>query len=369
MLRLLHMGDLHLGCALGSFSPRVAAARRIRALETLEKVLAQAQERHVDLILLAGDCFDTEAPDPDTVRRLFSLFSQAEVPVVIAPGNHDPYRRGGVWDSVPLPPNVFLFRDAQTAYFDLKELGVRVYGYAFTDATHEAPVLPTADVLDKNFANILLAHADMLSPQSPYAPITGEALAASGFCFAALGHVHKPMAARRFGDTVAAYSGFFAGCGFDECGEGHVNFVQIEGGRVVVTPLETKADRFEICTLDLTGADSGETVRLRVADFLEGAAYPPETAVRLVLCGEVGVACVPDAAALLRLGVSYALFEVKDDTVPLYDKVLLEKDPSLRGAFYRAMKDRLSNEDPAVRAIAAEALRLGLAALSGRELL
>jgi len=369
MLRLLHIGDLHLGCAFGAFSSRVAAERRARMFEAFEKTLTDARERDVDLILLAGDCFDTETPDSDIVRRFFSLLSATGVPVVIAPGNHDPYRVGGVWDRLPLPQNVLLFRDAHLAYFTLPGLRARVYGYAFTDAAHEAPVLPTRDALPEGFVNILLAHADLLSPHSPYAPLTGEALAASGFHFAALGHVHKPMPQRRFGDTVVAYSGFFAGRGFDECGRGHVNLVEIEGERVAVTPLETEADCFEICSLDCTGADSGEVVRARVAEFLEKTAYPPKTALRLVLCGEVGAACVPDVAVLSRLGAQVALFEVKDETVPLYDKALLEKDPSLRGAFYRAMKHRLADADPTIRAVAAEALRLGLAALSGRELL
>lgn len=369
MIRILHLGDLHLGSPFSAFSPRAAAARRARQLAALEALLDRALSGGVQLLLLAGDCFDTEAPDPDTVQRFFALLGKCGVPVVIAPGNHDPYRSGGFWDSIPLPQNVCLFQESELAFFELPTLGVNVYGYAFTGDTHSAPVLPCRDDLPQDRVNILLAHADLLTPDSPYAPITAGALAASGFAYAALGHIHKRTDPRCFGDTVAAYSGFFAGRGFDEVGEGNVNLVEIDGSRVTVTPLETDADRFEICKLDCTGDASGEDVRQRAASFLQSTPVPEGSAVRLVLCGEVGASCTPDTVAISHLGEAYALFEVRDETLPLYDRTFLERDPGLRGAFYRAMQSRLDSEDPEERAVAAEALRIGLAALSGRELL
>ena len=369
MLRVLHLADLHLGGVLSGFSGRSAALRQARTMEVLEKTLSMAVARGADAILVAGDVFDTVTPNPDTVRRLLGLFAACGLPVVIAPGNHDPYITGGVWDSVPMPSNVYLFKSPELARFSFPSLGLDVYGYAFTGSTHAAPRWPRAADLPGGRVNLLLAHADMLSAGSATAPISGAALAASGFAFAALGHVHNPPAPRAFGDTVVAYSGFFVGRGFDECGRGHVNFVEIEEGRARVTSWEIEADRFEICRVDCTGAADGEAVRTRVSEALECAAYPEATALRVVLEGEVGTACVPDEMALSRLGRELALFEVKNQTVPLFDKEVLEREPTLRGAFYRAMKERLAAADHAERAVAAEALRMGLAALSGRELL
>lgn len=368
MLRLLHVGDLHLGSPFSAFSPRAAATRRARQLEALEGLLADARARGVQLLLFAGDCFDSISPDPDIVRRFFDLLARACVPAVIAPGNHDYYREGGLWDTATLPSNVCLFRESDTAYFSLSALGVTVYGYAFTAETHEAPLLPRRHELPDTGISILLAHAD-LSPISPYAPLGAGALAASGFAYAALGHVHRPAPPRRFGDTVAAYSGFFAGRGFDEVGAGHANFVEIEGERVSVLPIEVDGDRFMLHRLDCTGVASGEALRAHVARYLEDAALPAETALRLELFGEVGAACTPDPVALARLGSAFSLFEVRDETLPLYDAAFLEKDQGMRGAFYRAMQKRLDSEDAATRALAAEALRLGFAALSGREIL
>lgn len=369
MLRFLHMGDLHLGSPFSAFPPRAAATRRARIFEALEAMVADALKKEVQLLLFAGDCFDSATPDPDTVRRFFDLLARVGLPVVIAPGNHDPYREGSFWDTDSLPPNVCLFREESLAFFELPELGVNIYGYAFVSETAKAPTLPHRSALPDDRVNILLAHADLLSPLSPYAPLASGALAASGFAYAALGHVHKPTQVRRFGDTVAAYSGFLAGRGFDEPGAGQANLVEIEGGHVNVTHLESTADRFEIMEIDCTGADNGEEVRARVAAALDGAAYNSEVALRVTLIGAVGASCIPDMASIARLGAELALFEVKDMTLPLYDVAFLEKDPGLQGAFYRAMLPHLESEDEAERAVAAEALRLGFTALAGREIL
>ena len=61
------------------------------------------------------------------------------------------------------------------------------------------------------------------------------------------------------------------------------------------------------------------------------------------------------------------LFEVRDDTLPLYDTAYLLQDPGLCGAFYRALLPRLQSAVAEERELAAEALRLGLSALAGRE--
>jgi len=104
-----------------------------------------------------------------------------------------------------------------------------------------------------------------------------------------------------------------------------------------------------------------------VIDYLRSEAFPPRTALRLVLEGDVGVDCLADVAQLTALGTGLELFEVQDRTLPLYDAAYLEKAPTVQGAFYRALLPRLQSRDAEERELAAEALRVGLAALAGRE--
>ena len=53
--------------------------------------------------------------------------------------------------------------------------------------------------------------------------------------------------------------------------------------------------------------------------------------------------------------------------MPLFDSDLLLKDQGLRGALYRVLLPRLTAPDAEERRVATEALRMGLAALCGRE--
>ena len=370
MLRFLHTGDLHLGSAFAAFSPRAAARRRERQFAALEQLFADARNAGAAMILIAGDAFDTPTPDADTVARFFGIAGAQPLPVVIAPGNHDYRRKGSFWDRIPHPENLYIFEGNSLSRFDFPTLNASVFGFAFDAESAPAPELGRAEEREAGRISILLAHADILSPLSPYAPITAGQLEVSGFDYAALGHIHKPVEPRRFGKTLCAYSGFFAGRGFDEIGEGSALLVEIDGGVVSTKRLASKADLFLIETLDCSGATSGEEVRSRVSAHildLKKNGLSEDSALRLILQGNVTPSCLLDKAALEALGESLALFELRDETVPLLDADYLEKDPSLRGAFYRAMLPRLSSADAEARAIAADALRMGLAALAGKE--
>ena len=367
MLRFLHMGDLHLDSPLAAFLPAQAAAWRDRQYEALEQMLDAALARGAQLILMAGDCFDTPTPREEAVLRFYGILERLPVPVVIAPGNHDHYLPRGVWEHPRKPRNVAVFTDSALAMLDFPALQTTVYGYAFVRDGADAPDIGRAEHLRTDRINLLLAHADVGAPLSAYAPIFPAQLEQSGYHYAALGHVHKPMPVRKYGNTLTAYSGFFAGRGFDESGAGQARFVEIEGETVREITLQSTADTFERRVLDCTGAQSGEDLRRALAAFLEQETPSPHTALRLVLEGDVGLGCHADLAQLERLGASFALFEVQDRTLPLYDAAYLENAPTVQGALYRVLRPRLESADEQERALAGEALRLGLSALAGRE--
>ena len=366
-MRLLHAADLHLGSPLAAFSPDRAAARRNRQLDALERLFADGVAAGAQMILLAGDVFDTPTPDRNTAARFFGICRAQSVPVIVAPGNHDPWVAGGAWAGEALPQNLYVFHTDRLSRFDFPHLGAAIYGYAFTAEGMPSPDVGSGEALLPDRTCVLLCHADLLSPLSPYAPLSGEQLARSGFQYAALGHVHNAPAPVRYGGTVAAYSGFFAGRGFDEVGAGRALLVELEGSHVSLHPIDSTADRFETVELDCEGAVDNEEIYTRLRGYLQNSGFSPETALRVMLAGRVGLACRVDTARLASLGGELALLELRDGTLPIPDGDFLQKDPTLRGAFYRALLPRLNSADGEERALAAEALRLGLAALSGGE--
>ena len=89
-LRLLHTADWHVGRTLRGRS-------RVEEHEaTLDALVAVASDQGVDLVVVAGDLFDSAAPSPDAERLVYaSLLRLAEGgrQVVVIAGNHDHPRR------------------------------------------------------------------------------------------------------------------------------------------------------------------------------------------------------------------------------------------------------------------------------------
>jgi DNA repair exonuclease SbcCD nuclease subunit len=98
MLRLLHTADWQIGKPYGTVADeqkrfrlqqeRLAAVGRLRDAVRLQ----QAQ-----LVLVAGDLFDSPTPAAAAVLEVLELIGEMEVPVLVIPGNHDHGAPGTVW--------------------------------------------------------------------------------------------------------------------------------------------------------------------------------------------------------------------------------------------------------------------------------
>ena len=88
-MKLLHTSDWHVGRTIRGRS----RADEHRAV--LEQVVAAAQEHAVDLVVVAGDQFDVQAPAPEAEQIVWTALQRlADVaPVVVLAGNHDNPRR------------------------------------------------------------------------------------------------------------------------------------------------------------------------------------------------------------------------------------------------------------------------------------
>lgn len=87
MLRLLHTADWHLGKRLGRFE---RLDEQQRALETL---LHHADQERVDIVLIAGDIFDSPNPSAEAQALFYDALHElargGERPVIAIAGNHD----------------------------------------------------------------------------------------------------------------------------------------------------------------------------------------------------------------------------------------------------------------------------------------
>ena len=371
MPKIIHAADIHLDAPFSLFDIQKAQMRRAELRESFAAMITFAKEEKADLVILAGDLFDSGFVTKETTKFILSQFSSApECRFVISPGNHDFVSGKGPYKKEVFPENVYIFDKEQITFFSFPEIGVDVYGYAFVSENYSENPLEKTIPLDRSHINILAAHADV-GGRSSYCPLSVSDLARSGFDYVALGHIHKASGIQTAGKTYFAYSGCLEGRSFDECGEKGVIVAEFSKstGKLSAS-FQTKRisrRRYEKLTVDITGVSSQDAFLTLVSDAVKRAGFGSDVLLRVRLTGRISPETVIPVKKLTAelLGVFY--LELEDDMMPLLNYEELKNDISIRGAFFRELLPLLESEDEEQRRTAADALRYGLAALDGNE--
>lgn len=358
MLTLLHAADLHLDSPFRSLPPREAQERRAGQRQMLEALRDLALERQVDLVLLAGDLFDSAQVYPETLEALSRTLGALPCPVCIAPGNHDYFAPQSPYVRHPWPGNVHIFSSETVTCVVFPELGVTVYGYAFTGSVRGTDPLAGFVAPRDGTVPIGVFHGDV-GKTGGYAPIAPDSLAQSGLAYAALGHVHSQTPIHADQPTPWAYSGCAQGRGFDEVGPKGCYLVQIaDDGGLSFEFCELPGPRYWVMSIPVV-QDPARAVRQALGEDYLG------DYVRLTLTGE---AETPDLAALTaELAGLCRVLELRDETLPPQDLWARSGEDNLTGFFLREMGARLEGADEKERPLLLQALRYGMAALEGRE--
>ena len=89
-MKILSFGDLHLDSAFSGAKAPERAERRELLRSVFLNIMKLCTSKKCDLLLIAGDLFDTPEPAEETLRMVGKELSLLGIPVVISPGNHDP---------------------------------------------------------------------------------------------------------------------------------------------------------------------------------------------------------------------------------------------------------------------------------------
>lgn len=274
-MRLLHTSDWHVGRTIRGHS-RAAEHRAV-----LAEIAGIAEDRDVEVVVVAGDLFETAAPSPESeeiVYRALLQLTRAGTDVVVVAGNHDNARRlaavapllelGRVHVvGAPRRPDDGGVRVVQTRSGERVRVALLPFvsqrgivraaelmeGAAFEHAQHYADrVTQLLGVLcagfDASMPNVVVAHAFVAGGT----PGGGERLAhlveeyrvpAPAFPasaqYVALGHLHRPQ--RVAGATAIHYCGSPLQLDFGEEDQAkQVNVVELAAGvpaRVTTVPL------------------------------------------------------------------------------------------------------------------------------------
>ncbi len=232
--RFLHAADLHLGSpflGLAQKDGEVAARFAKASRSAFEDLVTKALEEGVSFIVIAGDVFDREWKDASIalfLNRQLARLSNRGIPTFLLRGNHD---AESLVSTLTWSENVFEFSTRRPEIHRIKDLRVALHGRGF----------PHREVVD-NYAvdypeplagwfNIGVLHtACGRAGHENYAPCTVADLAARGYDYWALGHVHAFEIVSR--DPWIVYPGNLQGRSIRECGERGAVIVEVADGIV-----------------------------------------------------------------------------------------------------------------------------------------
>ncbi|WP_294499511.1 exonuclease SbcCD subunit D [uncultured Gemmiger sp.] len=243
-MRFLHLADLHLGKRVNGFD----LLEDQRAI--LEQILALCGQHRVQAVVLAGDIYDVPQPPAAAVLLLdwfLTELAQRGIAVLAISGNHDSAERLDYAGRLLAKQGVYLagrftgslapvrladeygpvefvllpFVRAATVRHFLPGADIRSYGDAVAAAL---ATLPPADGVRR----VLAAHQFVTAASRPPETAGSESCALevgtveqvdaaclAGFCYVALGHIHRPQ---QVGSPTVRYAGSPLCYSLDECG-------------------------------------------------------------------------------------------------------------------------------------------------------
>ena len=397
-IRLIQISDLHLGAPLNWLSRERRAARRREQQRALEDAVRIAIEREAHAILVAGDLFDFEGVDVETLVFAVHAFDHADCPpVFVAPGNHDPCSpaspywnprllaaRGWAW-----PAHVHVFDRADWTSRDLDDVPLTVWGRSFTSSAPErarpldAPALRALGTLDPERVHVAVFHGsleDRCPPgQALTAPFSEAEVRRAPFAYLAVGHYHRPVPIETGAGEAStgvrfAYAGSALALDITETGVHGVLEVRIEHGAgppaVTVESIPLDSRRIHALEVDVTGLASADQIDRRIQEAMaeRGMAGGDLAHVRLtgrLMRGVRYTAPGPDLATR-----AFALRVDARALRPDYDlEPYRTREPSTtEERFVRTLLERMDLEtDPERRAVIASALYYGLDAFRLRD--
>ena len=191
MLHFIHAADFHLDSTFGALTARQAASRRRESRELVFRLANYVNSHEVDLVLLAGDLFDSGSVYRETGEQLAAALEQRHARVVIAPGNHDWFAPRTLWEQVTWPENVSIFKNNRMEALEFPEWNTVVHGAAFIAPEQAEGLLAGFSAPQDGKVHLGLLHGELDGAQERYNPIRREEVAASGLTYLALGHIHK----------------------------------------------------------------------------------------------------------------------------------------------------------------------------------
>lgn len=357
-MKIAVFSDLHLDSPFVWAGSDGGRKRRQALRDTLVRIIDLALDQKVDAICCGGDLFEHDRVSPDTGMFLKRQFERAiDVPIYIAPGNHDWIGPRSLYRQAEWTPNVHVFDGALRAE-ELQE-GITLWG-----GGHQRPA-GTRNFLDgfrvdRSGVHLGLFHGAVLGPfaeegKALHAAFDASQVAECGLHFAMLGHYHAPRDEHSF-----TYPGNPDPLTFGESGQrGVVIITVLSNGTITLERHVVARTVLHDLLIDVTGCASKQEVLDRFTEELADA----EGFARIRLTGELATTIDLSASDLADLPTRLSAKPLVEFAMRhAYDLIRLREEPTVRGQFVRDVE---ASNLPAEQK--ARVLITGLRALDGRD--
>ena len=278
-MKFIHFADAHLDSPFRglSFLPSEEFNQIYQAADqSLTKIVDLALKENVDLVLIAGDTFDSSQPSPraqlffaEQVKRL----TDAQIQVVMIFGNHDHMKQEDLLVS-PSPYFKLLGNNEtveQATFTTDAGFNYDVIGFSYLNNHITEDKIPEFPAKGKNYTFGLM-HAQEKSAtasQNVYAPFTVDELQNLNYDYFALGHIH---ARNNLSSTPwIVYPGNIQGRHINEMGAKGCYLGEIDenSGKTTIDFKETGPILWQGTKINLEGAISKADLQAKIIAKLE----------------------------------------------------------------------------------------------------
>jgi DNA repair exonuclease SbcCD nuclease subunit len=386
MLRILHTADVHLGARHADLGD-AASGQRERQFAAFKTTIDLALGEKVDIVLIAGDLFDSNTQPTRSVERVAAELARlvrSRIRTVIIPGTHDVYDRASVYRAHDLKalsgskPNdefvTVLSPDKPEVLFAACD--ALILSSVFD--TKRAPHSPLRNVRvggdPRATWKIGLLHAAVAisgKTDGDEVVVTRDEIASTGLDYLALGHWHSAQQGRA-GHVLYAYSGAPEPVALDQDRAGKVLIVALDesrGAKTITFEERTVGKtRFEKVELDAATIRSQPELVTRLMTRAD-----PDLVLDVRLKGIKSDELDLDTDEVeTQLRRSFLKVRIRDSSLPALTEGPLPSPDTIAGAFIRDVEaqiaelERGNQDEPAGEM--REALRLGRLLMAGHEI-
>ena len=281
-MKFIHTADIHLDSplsGLAAYKDAPVGLLRNVTRDAFTRLVDLAIEEAVDFMVIAGDLYDGSWKDYNTGHffcREMGRLNKDNIPVYLLFGNHD--ADSEMTKKLMLPVNVHQFESRKTSTFLIDTLKVALHGRSYRQAATVENLAQGYPAPLAGWLNIGVLHTALegYAAHANYAPCSVAELAAKGYDYWALGHVHEHAVIQKWPWIV--FPGNLQGRHIRESGpRGAVMVTADASGIQTVDRLLVESLRWQVLAVDVSEANSlQEVVRLVGMGFERLLAQTPE---------------------------------------------------------------------------------------------